>query len=920
MPSLSGYSGNFGLGGLGRDNPQTNLGVTAQALTRKLSIGEISSVDEGVRVDVKLTTTGVTDGTLVPYAISGVSSNDINFPLTGNFIVINNSATINPLLFLDGLTEGPEIFTLSLPGTYPLVAFSIIVNDTSDAQNPSAIIRLVSSSTAVSITITTSSGLVATGGVIQNIPGATYHIFTDTSAARQFIVTNNPNGQTIDVLTIAGGGGGGFNIGGGGGAGGFVYSTGVAAPPGTTNVTVGAGGRGAFRYATPSFGARSGSNSQFGSLTAAVGGGAGGGWDGGDGSAGDAYAVGASGGGSGGGAGGSIYYGGGGGGGGTSGQGYSGAGDGYGTGGGGGGAGASASGNVGGAGKLNPFQETEIGQLFNGQYYLAGGGGGAAAAGYGSGVGGVGGGGNGSSGDRSAGGGSGSTYGAGGGGGTGGGGGGGGSGAGGIVIVRYPGQTSITTSATYTISSLNYRTLEESSISVTLNTTNVANGTLVPYVISGTNITTSDLGGASLTGNFLINNGTSTTNFVLTNDGITESDETVIFSVYSAVIPLIITDNPVILPVAPIIGLAQSTGPNSVSVSFSPTSSDGGSPITSYTVVSNPGNISASGTTSPIAVSGLTSGTTYTFTVYSTNRIGNSVSSSPSNPVLPFGPGQVQYTTAGTYSWTAPSGVTSVCILCVGGGGGGGKRMIGIGGGGGALVYVNNVAVIPGQSYAVVVGIGGPSTNNGDGTAGGDSWFNNSTYIKAGGGAGGRSGGNGEALPKSAGGEYINTSGYSGGGGAGGAANGGGGASYSGGGGGGAGGYAGAGGAGSSPTYGVDNSNRNATSAATGSGGGGGGAAGNDSIGRNAGAGGGVGILGKGADGVGVNNNAATPGTGGSGGSSGSGPDGGLFGGGGGGGTQNSYGPGFDSGPGANGAVRIIWGFGRSFPSNAADI
>ncbi len=30
--------------------------------------------------------------------------------------------------------------------------------------------------------------------------------------------------------------------------------------------------------------------------------------------------------------------------------------------------------------------------------------------------------------------------------------------------------------------------------------------------------------------------------------------------------------------------------------------------------------------------------------------------------------GQQAYTTAGTFSWTAPAGVTSVCVVCVGGG------------------------------------------------------------------------------------------------------------------------------------------------------------------------------------------------------------------------------------------------------------
>lgn len=32
-------------------------------------------------------------------------------------------------------------------------------------------------------------------------------------------------------------------------------------------------------------------------------------------------------------------------------------------------------------------------------------------------------------------------------------------------------------------------------------------------------------------------------------------------------------------------------------------------------------------------------------------------------------PGQQEYTTAGTYTWTAPEYVVSVCVVCVGGGG-----------------------------------------------------------------------------------------------------------------------------------------------------------------------------------------------------------------------------------------------------------
>ena len=53
--------------------------------------------------------------------------------------------------------------------------------------------------------------------------------------------------------------------------------------------------------------------------------------------------------------------------------------------------------------------------------------------------------------------------------------------------------------------------------------------------------------------------------------------------------------------------------------SFEYVASNGGSAITSYTVKSSPGSISASGSTSPMTVTGLTNGISYTFTATATN-------------------------------------------------------------------------------------------------------------------------------------------------------------------------------------------------------------------------------------------------------------------------------------------------------------
>jgi hypothetical protein len=70
-------------------------------------------------------------------------------------------------------------------------------------------------------------------------------------------------------------------------------------------------------------------------------------------------------------------------------------------------------------------------------------------------------------------------------------------------------------------------------------------------------------------------------------------------------------------------------------VSFTSPLSDGGSPISSYTVTSNPDGITATGTASPITIAGLTNGVSYTFTVVATNAVGDSQASPASNAVTP---------------------------------------------------------------------------------------------------------------------------------------------------------------------------------------------------------------------------------------------------------------------------------------------
>jgi len=242
---------------------------------------------------------------------------------------------------------------------------------------------------------------------------------------------------------------------------------------------------------------------------------------------------------------------------------------------------------------------------------------------------------------------------------------------------------------------------------------------------------------------------------------------------------------PYTVPGAPTIGSATSTGTTTATVAFTAPASNGGSTITSYTAVSSPGSITGtlsqagSGT---ITVSGLTPGTSYTFTVYATNAGGNSSNSSASNSI--------------TTTQVAP---TSVEYLVVAGGGGGGSRFGGGGGAGGMLTSTLSVSASTGYTVTVGgggsggAGSGGPNTNGAtNGGPGNNSVFASITTIGGGYGAAGDTGNGGSGGSGGGGAGRFNSSGGSGTGGQGNAGastlgQDGGSASFNGGGGGGAG-------------------------------------------------------------------------------------------------------------------------------------
>lgn len=171
---------------------------------------------------------------------------------------------------------------------------------------------------------------------------------------------------------------------------------------------------------------------------------------------------------------------------------------------------------------------------------------------------------------------------------------------------------------------------------------------------------------------------------------------------------------PASLPGAPT-SVSASVSSGQTLVSFSPPSSDGGSPITSYVVTSSPGAITISGVSSPITMTGLTNGVSYTFTVSAVTDSGTGPASTASNAVTPFLSSR-RNTAEGQASGTALTAANS-------GGGSGDALSVVTVGSGASLVFSNTTSVQGTNSYALT---------NASGTATTMSWTGfNDTSIAA---------------------------------------------------------------------------------------------------------------------------------------------------------------------------------------------
>jgi len=187
------------------------------------------------------------------------------------------------------------------------------------------------------------------------------------------------------------------------------------------------------------------------------------------------------------------------------------------------------------------------------------------------------------------------------------------------------------------------------------------------------------------------------------------------------------------VPNAPTIGTATAVTYCSATVAFTAPTCNGGASIDTYQAISTPGCITATGSSSPISVTGLSATTSYTFKVRAHNSQGYSSYSSSSNSITtPVAATYMSITTtgacvstcgsykiarfygAGSFSVTTGFNVGNygnhINYVAVAGGGTGGNNQPG-GGAGGVLNCCTSLAsggfTVTNGTYTVSVGAGG---------------------------------------------------------------------------------------------------------------------------------------------------------------------------------------------------------------------
>lgn len=163
--------------------------VSAFAPTYTLSPSTTSTAEAGQTVTIRLITTNVLAGTVVPYAITGVQSADIGGALlTGNFVVGTTDVISFPIT-ADLTTEGVETLVMSLTNGGATTSITIADSSTSPAQSLVLTTDKTSVNEGGTFTITLTTGNIADATEVDyEITGVSSEDINGVSLTGTFVV------------------------------------------------------------------------------------------------------------------------------------------------------------------------------------------------------------------------------------------------------------------------------------------------------------------------------------------------------------------------------------------------------------------------------------------------------------------------------------------------------------------------------------------------------------------------------------------------------------------------------------------------------------------------------------------------------------------------------------------------------------
>ena len=172
-----------------------------------------TDLNEGGNFTITLTTTDVPNNTTVPYTITNVTSADIaGASLTGNFTVVNNTASIVFTITADYLTEGDELFLITLDGMqiampvwirdyYKTRTYALSTSATTVTEGDTFVITLTTSNVFNSTTVPYTITGVSTGD-INNASLTGNFTINSNSGTQSFTTTLDNISESPETFTL----------------------------------------------------------------------------------------------------------------------------------------------------------------------------------------------------------------------------------------------------------------------------------------------------------------------------------------------------------------------------------------------------------------------------------------------------------------------------------------------------------------------------------------------------------------------------------------------------------------------------------------------------------------------------------------------------------------------------------------------